>query len=80
MPSPIYQFVINLVLSLPIKRSPAVLVNVSVREHRALNNLIFLCGKVYYSKSIIITILMQNLIPSCRFENIFSPNYCIEMS
>ena len=28
MPSPIYQYVINLVVSLPIKKSPGVLMNV----------------------------------------------------
>jgi len=41
MPSPIYQHVISLVVSLPIKRGPDVLMNVSVRGHRALNNQIF---------------------------------------
>jgi len=41
MPSPIYQYVINLVVSFPIKRGPSVLTNVSVREHCALNNQIF---------------------------------------
>jgi len=53
MLSPIYQYV-----SLPIRRGPAVLMNVSVREHHALNNYIFWCGKVYFSNTIIITILM----------------------
>jgi len=38
MPSPIYQYVTNLVVSLPIRRGPGVLMNVSVQEHRALNN------------------------------------------
>ena len=37
-PSPIYQYVINLAVSLPIRRGPGVLMNVSVWEHRALNN------------------------------------------
>jgi len=41
MPSPIYQYVINLVVSLPIRRGSGVLMNVSVQEHRALNNQIF---------------------------------------
>jgi len=36
--SPIYKYVINLVVSLPIKEGPGVLMNVSVQEHRALNN------------------------------------------
>jgi len=41
MPSPIYQYVISLVVSLPIRRGPGVLMNASVREDRALNNQIF---------------------------------------
>ena len=38
MPSPIHQYFINLVMNLPIRRSPGALTNVSVREHRTLNN------------------------------------------
>jgi len=37
-PSPNYQYVINLVVSLPIRIGPGMLMNVSVRDHRALNN------------------------------------------
>jgi hypothetical protein len=40
----------------------------------------FLCGKVYYSNPIIITNLMQTLIPIYWFENIFSIYFCIEIS
>jgi len=40
MPSPIYQYVINLVVSLPTRRGPVVLVSVSVWEHRVLNTLL----------------------------------------
>jgi len=57
MPPPICQYVINLVVSLPIRRGPGVLMNVSVWEYRALNNQIY-CGKIYYSNTIIINILM----------------------
>jgi len=38
MPSPVYQYVINLVMSLPIRRRPDVLTNVTVRELCALNS------------------------------------------
>jgi len=38
MPFPIYQYVINLVVSLPIKRVPGVGMNVSVWKYLALNN------------------------------------------
>jgi hypothetical protein len=38
MPSPIYQYVIDLIVSLPIRRGPGVFMNVSVRKHSALNN------------------------------------------
>jgi hypothetical protein len=37
MPSLIYQYVINMNVSLPIRRGPGVFTNVSVREHRDLN-------------------------------------------
>jgi len=37
MSSPTYQYVVNLVVSLPIRRGPGVLMNISVRERRALN-------------------------------------------
>jgi len=38
MPSPVYQYVINLVVSLPIRRGPGVIMNVLVQKHRALNS------------------------------------------
>jgi len=46
MPSPTYQYVVNLVVSLTIRGGPGVFMNVPVREHRALNHQIFLCGEV----------------------------------
>ena len=58
MPSPIYLYVISLVVSLPIRRGPGVLMNVSVGKHCAVNNQDFLMWHVYYSNTIIITILM----------------------
>ena len=80
MPSPTYQDVITLVVSLPIRRVRGVLMNVSVQGHFALNNQIFLCGKVYYFNTIIISILIKAHIPSCRFESILSPHFCIKIS
>jgi hypothetical protein len=41
MPSLIYQYVKNLVVSLLTRTGRGVFMNVSVREHRALNNQIF---------------------------------------
>jgi hypothetical protein len=41
MPSPVYQYVVNLVVSLLTRRSSVVLTNVSVRKHRDLNRHIF---------------------------------------
>jgi len=41
LPSPIYEYVINLVVRLSIRRGPGVFMNVSVGEHRTLNNQIF---------------------------------------
>jgi len=34
MPSPIYQYVISLVVSLPIMRGPGPLIDISVKENR----------------------------------------------
>ena len=80
MPSPIYQYVVNLVVSLAIRRGPGVFVNVPVREHRALKHQIFRCSEVNLSNSIIITILMETLQSNCWFENNLSPHFCIKIS
>jgi len=58
MSSPLYQYVINLAVSLPIKRSPGVIMNVSVFEFCALEKGILLRANVCYFSTIIITILM----------------------
>jgi len=44
-PFPIYQYVTNLVVSLPIRRGPGVFMNVSVWENCALNNQFFYAAK-----------------------------------
>jgi hypothetical protein len=41
MPSHIYQYVINLVVSIPIRIGPGMFINVLVREHYALHNQFF---------------------------------------
>ena len=38
MESPVHQYVINLVVSLPMGRGPGVFMNVSVLEYLAVNN------------------------------------------
>lgn len=38
MSSPIYQYVINPIVSLPMRKGPGVVMNVSVWEHQAYNN------------------------------------------
>jgi hypothetical protein len=53
MSSPIYQKVIDLVVCLSIRRGPGVFMDVAMGEHGASDNLVFSCGKVYYSNSII---------------------------
>ena len=80
MPSPAYQYVINLVVSLPIRTGTDVFMNVSMWEHGALNNQSFLCGNVYFSNTIISTILMRTLILNCRFEDILSSQFFIKIS
>jgi len=58
IPSPMYQHMSNLVVSMPIRRGPGMFINVSVWAHHTLHNQIFWCSKVDYSNTIIITILM----------------------
>ena len=57
MSSPVYQYMINIVVSIPIRRCPGVFMNVPVREDRALDKEIFWCGKFYYPNTIIIKYL-----------------------
>jgi len=57
MPSPIYQYVINQVVNLPIRMGPGVLMNFSVWEHCALKK-DFLMWKSLLFIPIIITIMM----------------------
>ena len=46
MPSPIYQYVVNMVLILTIRGGPGVFMNVPVMDYRALNNQIFYVAKL----------------------------------
>ena len=66
--SPIYLYVIDLIVSLHIRSGTGLFINVSVLGFHALNNSIFGFSKVYYSNTIIFTILMQSLIPNCHFD------------
>jgi hypothetical protein len=65
---------INLIVSLSIRRSVGKFMNVAVWELCTFDNQIFGCGKIYYSKSIIISNIVQTLISNCWLENIF-PTY-----
>jgi hypothetical protein len=55
MPSPVYQNMINLIVSLSIRRCPSKFMNDTPWEHRTFDNQIFGYDKVYYPNSIIIT-------------------------
>jgi len=78
MPSPTYQYVIYLVVILPIRRGPGVsCLGVGTSSCLQLD---FWCGEIYYSNIIIIISLMQTLIPNYRFENITSPQICVKIS
>jgi len=46
MPSPIYQYMVNLVVTLTIRGGPGVFMNVPVREHLAINHQIFDVAKL----------------------------------
>jgi len=80
MPSRICQYVINLIVNPPLRSGPGVFMNGLVPEPYALKSQIFLCGKVYYSNTIIITVLMQTLIPNCQFKNTLSLQICTKIS
>lgn len=56
MPPHIYQDAINLVVNLFARRGPSVFIYASMQT--------FLCGKVDYSNTFIITIFTQTLIPN----------------
>ena len=56
MPCSVYQYVINLSVSLPIRRGPGVFMNFSIYEYCVLRSYIFSCGKLYYINTITITI------------------------
>jgi len=64
MPSPIYQYVVNLVVSLTIRGGPGVFVNVPVREHRALNQTIIIIIEV-------IIIILYTAIPILPTLSVF---------
>ena len=57
MSPPIYQYVIKLFVSLPNRRGPGVIMNVSVPENCALKNPNFMWQSFYWS-TLIISILM----------------------
>ena len=73
-----YQYVFNLVVSLPTRRVPRVFMNVSARERRAFNKQISWCVNIYQSNTIIITILKETVISNCQFQSIPSPQFCIK--
>jgi hypothetical protein len=79
MPPSIYQDVVNLVVCLSIRRRPSEFMNVMMWEHLTFDNKIFGYGKVYYSNSIIITNLVQTLIPNCWFGNVLPADFGIEI-
>jgi len=58
----------------------SVFMNAEMWEHFARNNLLFSCGKIYYSNSIIITNFIQDLIPYRGYDCIFSAYICAEIS
>jgi len=58
MTSPIYQNMISLAVSLPIKRGPSIYTNISAREIWVLKSHTFLCCEIYYFNTITITVLM----------------------
>jgi hypothetical protein len=60
---PIYQNIVNLIASLSIRKYPGKFMNVMMWEHCILDNYIFGCGTVYYSKSLSLLILCKLSFP-----------------
>jgi len=69
---------VNLVVSLPTRGGPGFLMNVSVREHCALNSKTFLYGIVYYSNPIIITVLSRLSFPIVVLKILSLPTFALE--
>jgi hypothetical protein len=47
------------------------ILNVTMWEYCTFESQILVCGKVYYSESIIFANFVRTLIPTCWFENVF---------
>jgi hypothetical protein len=47
MPSPIYQNMVNLIVSFPIWRRPSIFMDVAMWEHHTFDSDVFRCGRVY---------------------------------
>jgi hypothetical protein len=78
MPSPAHQNVVNLNLSLSIRRRPSKL-KVRVWQHCSSDNENYGCDNIYCTNSIIITNFVQTFIPNCRFKNVFLAYFGIEI-
>jgi hypothetical protein len=72
--------VINLAVKCPIRRSPGVYMNVLMRKNCAVNSQVLFCCRIYYFSTVIITVLMSTLIPSCQFENTFCQQFCFKVT
>jgi hypothetical protein len=67
MPSPVYQNMVNFILSLSIRRCPSKFMNIAIWERCSFE--IFRYGKIYYLDFIIIINFVYTLILNCWFEN-----------
>jgi hypothetical protein len=70
---------VNLIEGFPIWRHPSIFMDVEMWENRTFDSEILRCVKVYYHNSIIITDFEQNLLPNCRFKNVFPAYFDIEI-
>jgi hypothetical protein len=77
MSPPIYQYAIKLF----VKFWEAQVLLWTFRYRKiVLQTTRILFGKVFYSNTVIFSILMWNLISICRFDNILYPHFCIKIS
>jgi hypothetical protein len=54
--------------------------NVAMWKHCASDSDVFRCGNIYYSNANVITIFVSTFVPNCRFKNVFSAYFGIEIS
>ena len=70
---------INLVLSIEIRKSPSRLVDIKLLESGARDNHVLCGSKGYQSEAIVACFLVQTEFSDCWAKNIFSPHFRVKI-